>query len=50
MIRDVVVKPLRVIPDDRGYLCDPYDYQNPDEFRVAWNSPDVPHDWAVRNG
>ena len=29
---------------------EPYDYKNPDEFRVAWNAPDVPYDWAVKNG
>jgi dTDP-4-dehydrorhamnose 3,5-epimerase len=33
-----------------NFPSDPYDYQNPDEFRVAWNSPEVPYDWAVRNG
>ena len=33
-----------------NFPSDPYDYQDPDEFRVAWNSPEVPYDWAVRNG
>jgi len=29
---------------------EPYDYKNPDEFRVAWNSPEIPYDWVVKNG
>ena len=33
-----------------NFPSDPYDYQHPDEFRVAWNSPEVPYDWTVRNG
>jgi len=27
-----------------------YNYQEPDEFRVPWNSPDIPYDWGLRNG
>ena len=29
---------------------EPYNYQQPDEFRVDWNSPDVPYDWSLKNG
>ena len=27
-----------------------YDYQNPDEYRVAWDSPEIPYDWSLKNG
>jgi dTDP-4-dehydrorhamnose 3,5-epimerase len=27
-----------------------YDYQDPDEHRVAWDSPEIPYDWSLRNG
>jgi len=27
-----------------------YDYKHPDEYRVPWNSPDIPYDWNLRNG
>jgi dTDP-4-dehydrorhamnose 3,5-epimerase len=33
-----------------NFPSDPYRYQDPDEYRVAWNSPEVPYDWSVRNG
>lgn len=28
----------------------PYNYENPDEFRVEWNSPEVPYNWDLKNG
>jgi dTDP-4-dehydrorhamnose 3,5-epimerase len=31
-------------------VTEPYNYQQPDEFRVAWDSPDVPYDWSLKNG
>lgn len=31
-------------------VTEPYNYAEPDEFRVAWDSPDVPYDWALKNG
>jgi len=31
-------------------VTEPYNYKNPDEFRVAWDSPDVPYDWGRKNG
>ncbi len=27
----------------------PYDPNAPDEFRIPWDSPDIPFDWSVRN-
>lgn len=27
-----------------------YNYQEPDEYRVPWDSPDIPYDWSLRNG
>ena len=27
----------------------PYSHQNPDEYRVPWNTPEIPYDWALRN-
>jgi dTDP-4-dehydrorhamnose 3,5-epimerase len=31
-------------------VTESYNYAGPDEFRVAWDSPDVPYDWALKNG
>jgi dTDP-4-dehydrorhamnose 3,5-epimerase len=28
----------------------PYNYEKPDEFRVQWDSPDVPYNWDLKNG
>jgi len=28
----------------------PYDYQNPDEYRLEWNDPSIPYNWEERNG
>jgi dTDP-4-dehydrorhamnose 3,5-epimerase len=30
-------------------ITDPYNYQQPDEFRVRWDSPDIPYDWFLKN-
>ncbi|MBU1669806.1 MAG: dTDP-4-dehydrorhamnose 3,5-epimerase family protein [Actinobacteria bacterium] len=27
-----------------------YDYQNPDEHRIPFDSPDVPYDWDIKMG
>jgi dTDP-4-dehydrorhamnose 3,5-epimerase len=27
---------------------DPYNYEQPDEYRVAYDSPDVPYDWEIQ--
>lgn len=31
-------------------VTEPYKYADPDEFRITWNSPDIPYNWALRNG
>lgn len=28
----------------------PYDYKNPDEFRINFKSKDIPYDWEVEEG
>lgn len=28
----------------------PYRPDAPDEYRLAWNDPSIPYDWAVKNG
>jgi dTDP-4-dehydrorhamnose 3,5-epimerase len=30
-------------------ITDPYNYQQPDEFRVRWDSSDIPYDWFLKN-
>jgi dTDP-4-dehydrorhamnose 3,5-epimerase len=27
-----------------------FNYQEPDEFRIPYDSPDIPYDWAVKLG
>ena len=27
-----------------------YDYDDPDEFRRAWDDPEIGYDWGVKNG
>jgi dTDP-4-dehydrorhamnose 3,5-epimerase len=27
-----------------------FNYEEPDEFRAPWNSPDIPYDWELKNG
>jgi len=27
-----------------------YNYKEPDEYRVPWDSKDIPYDWSLRNG
>ncbi|HZK66247.1 MAG TPA: dTDP-4-dehydrorhamnose 3,5-epimerase family protein [Chloroflexota bacterium] len=29
---------------------EPYDYKEPDEYRVPWDSPEIPYDWSLKNG
>jgi dTDP-4-dehydrorhamnose 3,5-epimerase len=31
-------------------VTEPYNYERPDESRVAWDSLDVPYDWSLKNG
>jgi dTDP-4-dehydrorhamnose 3,5-epimerase len=28
----------------------PYNHEKPDEFRLAWDSPEVSYDWSLKNG
>ncbi|MEW6232441.1 MAG: dTDP-4-dehydrorhamnose 3,5-epimerase family protein [Chloroflexota bacterium] len=27
-----------------------YNHQQPDEYRLPWDSPEIPYDWALKNG
>ena len=27
----------------------PYDREHPDEYRIPWDSPDIPFDWSLQN-
>lgn len=29
---------------------EPYNYNEPDEFRVSWDTPEIPYDWSLKNG
>lgn len=29
---------------------EPYNYQEPDEYRIPFDSPDVPYDWGIKMG
>lgn len=29
---------------------EPYNYNEPDEFRVPWDTPEIPYDWSLKNG
>ena len=31
-------------------VSEPYDYENPDEYRLPYNSTDIPYDWDIRMG
>lgn len=31
------------------FVTKPYDPAAPDEYRIPWDSPDIPFDWSVRN-
>ncbi|MSQ28202.1 MAG: spore coat protein [Dehalococcoidia bacterium] len=31
------------------FVTTPYDRSHPDEFRIPWDSPDIPFDWSLRN-
>jgi dTDP-4-dehydrorhamnose 3,5-epimerase len=31
-------------------VSEAYDYNNPDEYRLPYNSPDIPYDWDIRMG
>jgi dTDP-4-dehydrorhamnose 3,5-epimerase len=27
-----------------------FNYAEPDEYRVSWDSPEIPYDWSLKNG
>lgn len=27
-----------------------YDYKNPDEYRLPYNTPEIPYDWEIKHG
>ena len=31
-------------------VTEPYNYNNPDEFRLPYNSSDIPYDWQIKMG
>lgn len=31
-------------------ISEVYNYIDPDEIRTAWDSPDIPYDWTLKNG
>jgi len=31
-------------------VTEPYNYNNPDEFRLPYNSSEIPYDWAIKMG
>ncbi len=31
------------------FVTTPYDREKPDEYRIPWDSPDIPFDWSVQN-
>jgi dTDP-4-dehydrorhamnose 3,5-epimerase len=31
-------------------VTEPYNYENPDEYRLPYNSDDVPYDWDIKMG
>lgn len=28
----------------------PYDHAQPDEYRLPWNTPEIPYDWSLKHG
>ena len=33
----------------RYYVTEPYDHDQPDEGRIAWNDPRIAFDWSIEN-
>lgn len=31
-------------------VTEPYNYQHPDEYRLSYDSPEIPYDWAIKMG
>jgi dTDP-4-dehydrorhamnose 3,5-epimerase len=53
-IPPMVVHGVKAIGGEAGYLVncptEPYDYDQPDEYRIDPNSGEVPYDWARKDG
>lgn len=49
-----VVHGFKGIGVEPAYLInlptEPYDYSNPDEFRISPRDPSIPYDWALKEG
>ena len=33
-----------------NFPTEPYDRQQPDEYRLPWNTTEIPYDWSLKNG
>lgn len=33
-----------------NFVTEPYNYQNPDEYRLPYDSSEIPYDWAIKMG
>ena len=49
-----VVHGITPTGNESSYLVNcptlPYDYKNPDEFRISFKSKDIPYDWGLEEG
>lgn len=54
VIPPMVVHGVKAVGGEPGYLVncptEPYDYSNPDEYRIDPYSGEVPYDWSRRDG
>ncbi len=54
VIPPYVLHGMKGIGTEPGYLVncptEPYDYKNPDEYRVDPHDNDIPYDWARKDG
>ena len=49
-----VVHGITPVGGEPSYLINcptfPYDYKNPDEFRISFKSKEIPYDWGIEEG
>jgi dTDP-4-dehydrorhamnose 3,5-epimerase len=54
VIPPYVLHGMKGIGNEPGYLIncpsEPYDYNDPDEFRVHPHNNDIPYDWEIKEG
>ena len=54
VIPPMVVHGVKAVGAEAGYLINcpdkPYNHASPDEYRIDPKSPDIPYDWAARQG